>query len=284
MNFRVERLSPVLGAAVYGIDFRKKISKELARELEALFYEHQVLVFRDQNLSQIQQIEACAQFGEIEPHPMQDNTCKYKEMTVVSNVIKDGVQVGYNGPEFELWHSDMCYLSHPAKMTWLYAHVIPDNHNETLFADMYQAYEDLSEDIKSIIQNKDAIFGSGKKLMERCQMRGYDLKISEDDIRDDVLHPVVHIHPVTKRKALFINWTHTDKIVGFSDTDSNALLSKIYEHQTQPKYVYSHHYLPGDLIVWDNFSTLHTGSPKPYTKPRIMHRVVVKSTVRPSHV
>lgn len=283
MNFLVEPLSNVLGAAISGLDLKIPLNHSEINKLFELFYQYQVLVFRNQELTQEQQIKACGQFGEIELHPMKYNTCSHPEMTIVSNVIENGKPVGFHGPEFELWHSDMCYYKKIAKMTFLYAHIVPDDHNDTLFANMYSAYDELPESIKSIVTGKEAVFGAGLNLMNRCQQRGYDLRISAEDIKPDVIHPVVSTHPYTKKKSLFVNWTHTDYILGLSSEESDDILNKIYEHQSQRKFVYSHHYLPGDLIVWDNFSTLHTGTPKRINKPRVMHRVVIKSNLAPSY-
>jgi taurine dioxygenase len=143
---------------------------------------------------------------------------------------------------------------------------------------MYKAYEELSPDIKAEVEGKTAIFGSGHNLMKRCKDRGYDLHIPESDIKPDVEHPVIINHPVTNKKSIFVNWTHTDLIKGMAQEKSDSLLNHIYEHCKCSEFTYSHHYKEGDLIVWDNASTLHTGPTGVTEEPRIMRRTVVKGS------
>ncbi|MCB1135944.1 MAG: TauD/TfdA family dioxygenase, partial [Chlamydiia bacterium] len=246
-------------------------------ELEQLILKHQVVVFRDQDLDPLQQIAVCKQFGEIEPHPLKTNTCPYSEMTIVSNVSEDGESVGYPGPEFELWHSDMCYSPAPPKFSFLYAERVPPVGGNTLFANCYAAYDTLDPQIKEFLEGKLALFGFSEKLMERCRALGYPLEIAEEDQQSDVSHPVFRKHPITQRKAVFVNWTHTDSILGVDEKQSAELLDLIHRHTTRSDRVYSHRYRPRDLIVWDNSSTLHTGDGTvAIDRPRVMRRVVVR--------
>jgi taurine dioxygenase len=272
----VKPLSDVLGAEISDLDLSKPLDKGTIEELQKLFGKHQVLVFRDQKLDPHEQIEACRQFGEIEPHPLKDNTQEFTEMTVVSNVFVDGKPIGFIGPPFELWHSDLCYLEKPAKMTFLYAHTVPEKNGDTWFADMRKAYEDLPADVKSKVEGRRAVFSLNHNLVERCRSKGWEMYLAEEDIKPDVLHPVVRTHPQTKQKSLFINWAHTDRIEGYSDEESQKLLDYLFEHSRKEKYLYRHAYRQGDVIVWDNASTLHTNHPEHPVGDRIMLRVVIK--------
>jgi taurine dioxygenase len=275
IDFVVNPLSDVLGAEVIGLDMRQPLNEGMMNLLLDTFYEHQVLVFRNQDLTAEEQIAACSQFGEVERHPLTTNTCKYPEITYVSNVTENGKALGYTGPEFELWHSDMCYYPNVIKMAFLYAQEVPEKNGNTLFSDMYKAYDELDTDIKSLVEGKYAVFGSGHNLMSRCRERGYDITISDEDIKPDVIHPVIHTHPITLRKAILVNWTHTDHILDIPKSQSDEVLKAIYEHCSQRKYIYSHDYRPNDLIVWDNFSLLHTGSGKKIEGRRVMRRVAI---------
>lgn len=272
----VKPLSDVLGAEISGLDLSKPLDKGMVQDLMDLFGKHQVLVFRDQKLEPHEQIEACRQFGEIEPHPLKNNTQEFTEMTVVSNVFVDGKPLGFLGPPFELWHSDLCYLERPAKMTFLYAHTVPEKNGDTWFANMRQAYEDLSEDVKHKVEGRRAVFSLNQNLVERCRSKGWEMYLAEEDITPDVLHPVVRTHPQTRRKSLFINWAHTDRIEGYSEQEGQALLAHLFEHSRKERYIYRHAYRPGDVIVWDNASTLHTNCPEHPVGDRIMLRVVIK--------
>lgn len=279
MQYQINPLSPVLGAEIVGVDLRQPLSQDDINHMLDVFHRYQVIVFRDQSLTPEEQIAACGQFGEIEMHPLEEVPWKHRELTYVANIYPGREDVfAHCGPSFELWHSDTCYLPYPAKMSLLYAERVPNEAGETLFANMYQAYDDLPADIKQKIEGKEAIFGSGYKLMERCQKRGYDLQIAEKDMQPDVAHPVVRTHPVTKRKSIFVNWAHTDHIVGLPQEESDALLDAIYTHCRKPEYVYTHEYRTGDLIVWDNASTLHSNTDKKLSQVRIMRRVMIQGT------
>lgn len=277
MHYQIKPLSGTMGVEVTGIDLRNPLTPELVSELKDHFFKNQLLVFRDQSLSPEQQITACGQFGDIELHPAEEVIWKYRELTYVANIYP-GTDIVFEhcGPTFELWHSDTCYLAKPAIMSLLYAEKVPSSAGETLFADMYQAYEDLPEEIKLKIADKKAVFGSGYKLMERCQKKGYNLQIPDNEIEPDVIHPVVRTHPVTQKKSIYVNWAHTDHIVGMSEEESAELLSYLYDHCRKPEYVYTHEYRAGDLVAWDNASTIHSNTDKKLTEARIMRRVMIK--------
>lgn len=280
MNYEMTRLSSVLGAEIRGIQLCHHLKNDDIAELNHLIYRYQVLVFRDQSLSPEQQIAVCRQFGDIELHPSEAVPWKHRELTYVANIYPGTEHVfEHCGPNFELWHSDTCYLPCPAKMSFLYAEKVPASAGETLFANMYKAYEDLTPELKTKIEGKKAIFGSSFKLMKRCQQRGYQLQIPEQDMEPDVIHPVVRMHPVTKRRSIFVNWAHTDSIVGLGEKESEEILSEIYSHCRKPEYLYIHEYQPGDLVVWDNASIIHSNTDKKLTEPRIMRRVMIKGTV-----
>lgn len=271
----VNPLSNVLGAEVLGVDLARPLDARSIEEIITHFGHYQVLVFRGQKLEPEQQIAACRQFGDIEPHPLKGNTTTFTEMTVMSNVTRDGTPLGFTGPPFALWHSDLCYLPKPAKMTFLYAHTVPDQHGDTWFADMYRAYDELPDDLRRKVEGRRAVFSLNHNLVNRCKSKGYHLPLADEDVQPDSLHPVIRTHPLTRRKAIFVNWAHTDRIEDYSDEDSLALLDRIYEHSTAERYIYRHHYQQGDVIVWDNASTIHTHCPDAPIGDRIMLRVVV---------
>jgi taurine dioxygenase len=274
----IARLSPVLGAEIIGVDLRQALDPETLTQVHDAWAEHQVIVFRDQELSVEQQIAACRQFGPIELHPLKTNTNEHPEITVSSNVVRDGKPVGYFGPPFALWHSDLCYLEEPAKMTFLYAHTVPQQRGDTWFANMYAAYEQLPEDLRAKVEGRRAVFSLDHKLVARLASKGFDLPLAAEDIKPDFLHPVVRTHPYTKKKAIFVNWTHTDLIEGYSDEESKALLDQLFAHTVEECFLYRHKYRRGDLIVWDNASTIHTHCPDPPEGDRIMVRVVIRGT------
>ncbi|MFK8040587.1 MAG: TauD/TfdA dioxygenase family protein [Rickettsiaceae bacterium] len=196
-----------------GLELHSQMESNLIAYLEELILENKVVIFKNQNLSPIEQIQFCKQFGEIEPRPLKNNTCPYLEMTYVSNVIENGVSKGYPGPQFYIWHSDMCYEKIPPKFSFLYAEQVPDIGGNTLFANTTKAYEDLNLEIKQKLESQKAIFGFSARLMQRYKKKGYDLIISKEDQRLDCIHPLFRKHPITDKKSIFVNWTHTDSII-----------------------------------------------------------------------
>lgn len=280
MNVTVNPLSSTLGAEIIGIDLKQSFSQHEINTLYELLNQHKLLVFRNQSLSPEQQIAACGQFGEIELHPSKTVPWTYRELTYVANTDSTLTQVfDHSGPPFELWHSDTCYLPVPARMSMLYAERVPSYAGETLFANMVQAYSDLPSSIKVRLENKQAVFGSGLKLMERCQKRGYNLQIPQSEIEPDVVHPVIRTHPYTQEKSIFVNWAHTDYIVDMPQEESDALLAYLYQHARQAQYIYEHHPREGDVLAWDNASLVHSNTNKKLSEMRIMRRVIIKGTV-----
>lgn len=280
MKYCLKKLAPTFGVILEGIDLSNPLTEQEIDQFYQLLHQYKLVVYRHQSLDPLQQIQACRQFGEIELHPAEIVPWGHRELTYVANTDATLTQVfKHSGPSFELWHSDTCYLQRPARMSLLYAERVPSFAQETLFADMVQAYIDLPSSFKARLENKMAVFGSGQQLMKRCQQRGYDLQIPESETDPDVIHPVIRTHPYTQQKSIFVNWAHTDRILDVSDEESAELLDYLYAHSRKEKYVYSHYPVEGDLMVWDNASLIHSNTDKKLTELRLMRRVMIKGTV-----
>ncbi|MDR0773485.1 MAG: TauD/TfdA family dioxygenase [Wolbachia pipientis] len=275
--FHTKPLSNTFGLEVLDANLHVNMDSDTIKYIEHLILEHKVVVFKGQELSPIEQIGFCRQFGEIEPHPLKNNTCPYREITYVSNVTENGISKGYPGPQFYIWHSDMCYEKISPKFSFLYAEQVPEIGGNTLFANTTKAYEDLDSIVKEKLQGKKATFGFSDKLMQRCKQRGYNLIIDKEDQKPDCAHPIFREHPLTKKISIFVNWTHTDSIIGVNENESEYYLNLLFEHSTLEKYIYLHKYHKNDLIAWDNSATLHTGDGTiEIDKPRVMRRVVIR--------
>lgn len=162
MPYKTKPLSPILGAEIFDVDLRIPLAQAELNEILGLFHQYQVIVFRDQSLTPEEQIAACGQFGPIELHPLEVVPWKHRELTYVANIYPGREDIfEHCGPPFELWHSDTCYLPIPAKMSLLYAEKVPNQAGETLFANMYKAYDDLPLEVKQKIEGKEAIFWIG---------------------------------------------------------------------------------------------------------------------------
>ncbi|WP_257828618.1 TauD/TfdA dioxygenase family protein [Burkholderia glumae] len=272
---KVIPLSPALGAEVRGIDLTRPLSARTRDDIVGLLTEHQMLVFPDMSMSSEQQIAMSRNFGELEPHPMTTNTSPYPEITVVSNVTTDGKPLGYPTPPFQLWHSDLCYLERPAKMTLFYAESVPEQHGDTWFANMFRAYDTLPEHLKAALDGHNAVFSLDGSLVKRCRKIGFDLNIAADDFKPTVSHPAIRVHPESLRRSIFVNWAHTDSVEGYSPEQSEALLEQVFAHCLNEDFIYRHRYTAGELVIWDNASVIHTNSPHVPVGNRIMRRVMV---------
>lgn len=273
----INLLSDSFGAEILNVSLSLAMSQQQISYWQDLIFKYQVVVFRNQLLTPIEQIQVCQKFGNIEPHPLKYYRGAYPEMTITSNVTDQGEALVHPGPPFLFWHADGCYLRHPPKFSFFYAHEVPERGGDTLFINTVKAYEDLDSDIKNKLRDHKAVFGYGPNLMQRCKAKGFEYFIGAEDCRPDVIHPVFRRHPVTGLTSIFVNETHTDNIIDLDETESNYYLNYLYQHCEQKRYIYTHQYRKNDLVVWDNNSTIHSGD---YLTPiegrRVMHRVVVR--------
>jgi taurine dioxygenase len=167
------------------------------------------------------------------------------------------------------FHTDQCHQEKPAKGSMLYAIEIPSKGGNTLFANCYSAYETLSAEIKRRIAGRKAI-----------NVYDYDAASSKrgSKLREGIpyyAHPIVRTHPVTKRKALYVNRLMTLSIEGLEEAKSDALLNLLFDHQEQPQFVYEHVWRVNDLVLWDNRCTLHARTDFDKAERRLLRRVVI---------
>lgn len=275
MSMRFEAITEHFGVEVIDCNVNVALSDNQIKDIREALNKHKFLVFRNCQLDLDQQVDFVKQFGDIEPHPGGMPPWGNPNITYVANINLEGEVFDTCGPTFELWHSDTCYEPQPARMSFLYAEQVPSAHGETLFADMQRAYDDLPEELKQLLADKKALFGASEKLVQRCNERGYNLNIPVEHMRPDSIHPVFRTHPETGKKSIFVNWGHTDCILGFEEQESDSLLEQLYAHSINSKYRYEHHYQVGDLVVWDNASVIHSNCVGKLTEPRVMRRVMV---------
>jgi taurine dioxygenase len=194
----------------------------------------------------------------------------------VTNEKKDGKYVGAL-PDGEMYfHSDMCYLERPSMATMLYAMVIPSVGGNTLFANMYKAYEALPEATKKRLDGLKAVNTYDPGHSNYAAMRTRMPSSEGSPTARSYAHPIVFTHPVTGRKALYINRLMTESVVGMPREESSALLESLFDHQEQPQFVYEHRWTPGEVIIWDNRCTLHARTDFSADELRKLRRVTVK--------
>lgn len=274
MRLNVVPLDAPLGARVEGVDLSQTVAPALAAALRQALAMHLVLVFPDQRLSALGYAEAMkTAFGALVPHILdQYHHADTHDVSVLSNLVESGKGRTTKAPAGAYWHSDLSYMAGPSDATFLYALEVPSDGGDTVFADMVRAYETLPESLRQAVEGRSAIhhmFG-GK--------RGYEAKVTltpEQSTKiPEVVHPIVRVHPVSGRRALFVNPGFTRCVVGLEPAESDALLDALYAHATRPEFQYRHKWRVGDVVGGDNRATIHTATGG-YTEPRTLYRTIV---------
>lgn len=274
MTIAIKPLDAPLGAVVEGVDLSAPMTPGLASALRAAMAGHLVLVFPAQRLSALAYAEAIrGAFGALVPHILdQYHHADTHDVSVISNVVESGKGRTTKAPAGAYWHSDLSYMAGPSDATFLYALEVPSDGGDTVFADMIQAYETLPETLKRRIEGRAAIhhmFGG---------RRGDEAKVAltpEQAARiPEVVHPIVRVHPVSGRRALFVNPGFTRCVVGLDQAESDALLDALYAHASRPEFQYRHKWRIGDVVGCDNRATIHSATGG-YSGPRTLYRAIV---------
>lgn len=267
-------LDPKLGVLVSGLNLRVPLTQLQLDEIKRLWHHHCIVVFKDQSLTEEEQVAFGLQFGPLvhtlKKFAITDNPA----VMYVTNEKKNGEYQGAL-PDGEMYfHMDMCYVKAPSAASILYAMNLPAQGGDTLFANMYAAYEELDSDTKSLIDERLAInsYDPGKS--------NYAATRATTDYRSDselsYLQPMVYRHPVTQRKALYVNRVMTRQVEGMSVAESSALLERLFAHQEQNQFVYRHCWTLGDVVMWDNRCTLHARTHFDGGELRKMRRVTIE--------
>ena len=278
----VHSLSGGLGGKILDTDVAALGSDAAIETLLAAFYAHQVIVIPNQTLTPGEFAGFARIFGRPQPHILSHlRHPEHPEILPLSNVFKDGEPTGvYDGAAY--WHTDMSYEEEPGAVTLVYSIQAPEQGGETCFADMYRAYETLPEKTKGRIDRLTVLhhYGNRADLEEASRTSAFALTDDQKQQAAKVHHPLVRRHPVTGRKALYAVAGSSFAIVGLPDDEAVTLLDELRAHATQSDFVYRHHYEAGDVVAWDNFSTLHAATLiPPATGPRdtrLLHRISVK--------
>jgi len=276
MALEVHPLAGSFAAEVRGLLLWEKLGSADVESLRRLFAEHGVLVFRRQSLSEDEYAEFCALFGSLERTVRTDWASRVRpEIGLITN-LKDGngnALGGLGDGEVE-WHSDQAYMAHPATGAALYAVEVTSQGGRTYWANLAAAYEALPERLKSAIDGKSAVFRYQKRL---DMFKGADQKLPEEGRKrtPDVVHPLVHTHPLTGKKALYLDPTTSIGIVGMKEAEGGRLLDELAAFATRPEFVYAHEWQVGDTLLWSNGFLLHRRDPFPPTDRRLMKRATM---------
>ncbi|MGI9354609.1 MAG: TauD/TfdA dioxygenase family protein [Rhizobiaceae bacterium] len=287
-KLHVSRRHPLIGTEVRGIDLSAPLDDATFQELHELWMDHLLLIFPDQAISDQQHIVFGRRFGELEIHPsLAHRSSENKEIYRVSNVDEAGNIIPPKETAWQyinlswLWHTDSSFREVPSKGSILHGIETTNAGGNTLFANMYAAYDDLAADTKKridglhVIHDHDFIIKQSQELSARADKGSYDAL-------PPVRHPLVQLHPVTGRRCLFLSPHTMDHVDSMNEPKSRTLLDELISHATQPKYVYRHVWADDDVIMWDNRCTMHSVEPfDNVTIRRIMHRVTLVGEAAP---
>jgi len=286
MPITIRQIHPVFVGEVSGIDAAKAVTREDAQAIDAGMAKYAVLVFRDQKLTDEQQMAFTRNFGTIED-ARGGNITKPRDrrlvegMNDVSNLAKDGSPLPRDSRQrlFNvgnmLWHSDSSFRVIPAKYSLLSARTVNRKGGNTEFADMRAAYDALDDETKCEI---DELVCEHSLMYSRGSLGFLDYSEQEKLMFKPVLQRLVRQHPVSGRKSLYLS-SHAGGIVGMPMPEARILLRDLTEHATQSKFVYVHQWRPNDLVIWDNRQTMHRVRRFDESQPRDMRRTTVAGEV-----
>jgi taurine dioxygenase len=249
------KLSNALGAEIKGVDLSAPLSPGTIEEVRRIWLEHNVILFRGNDLTPEQQVRFTDALGEAEPN---DSVAHLRlpghpDIVLVSNEKRE------NGKKYDrtgqMWHTDHAFIANPTMASVLYAVQLPDVGGDTMFANMYLAYDALSDGMKAMLEPLEAVHDR-----EHGARQLYRDRVSTTltpGQTPPAVHRVVQVHPETGRKSLYVSEMFTTRFVGMTEEESRPLLEYLFQHSVQPQFTYRHQWMTGDLIVWDNRCTMH---------------------------
>jgi taurine dioxygenase len=274
-GYQIRELRKGFGAEILGLDLATSDDETMDGAVRA-FNLHGAVLLRDQHMAPADLVRFIARFNEPEGHTLQQYTLPgYPNIYILSNKIVDGKPIGAHNDGVG-WHTDYSYKEIPVMATMLYAVEVPAEGSDTLLADLCAAYEALPEEKRRALDPL-VVHHSYQMFM---QNREHGRMVLSDELKaqnPDVFHPLIRVHPANGRRALWASTGTVKGIVGMNDADALRLIDDLVEFITQDQFVYRHQWRAGDLLVWDNRCTLHTGTlydDKKYD--RLMHRLWAK--------
>ncbi|MGI9409274.1 MAG: TauD/TfdA dioxygenase family protein [Hyphomicrobiaceae bacterium] len=285
---KITKRHPTIGAEIRGIDLAVQIDEKTIEALNDAWMEHPLLIFPDQDISDGAHVAFGRRFGALEIHPsLAHRASQHKEIYRVSNVDEQGDIIPPKETSWQYlkqswrWHTDSSFREVPSKGSILHGIETTNAGGDTLFANMYAAYDALDDDTKEriedlwVIHDHDYILSLSPELSQKQDKGTYDEL-------PPVRHPLVQIHPVTRKRCLLLSPHTMVNVVGMEKASGRALLDRLIAHATQDQFVYRHVWTPHDIIMWDNRCTMHSVEPFDNVNiRRIMHRVTLVGENRP---
>ena len=283
MALEITQLTPAVGAQVSGIDVARLSDADFAA-IERAWHRSAFVLFHDQKLSDDDLLAFSRRLGELDPPPNQErgriSPPGYPDIYVVSNVLDEkGDPIGALGAGEAVWHTDMSYLEAPPDASMLYALELPPSGGDTWFCGMQAAFSEMPEELKAKIRGRrikhDGTYNSGGYLRQGVT------PTDDPHKAPGAWHPAVCVHPATNVPALYLGRRRNSYVEGYSAAESDAVLDALWAYATQSRFTYAHRWRIGDLVLWDNRTTMHRRDPFDSAARRVMHRTQIKGSATP---
>ncbi|MVW78204.1 TauD/TfdA dioxygenase family protein [Bordetella sp. 02P26C-1] len=270
---KIIKLTGTIGAEIHGVDVSKPLTPEMLAQIRQCLLDHCVIFFRDQTLTKEQQIAFVRQFGAISKSPVYKTLDSHPEIMPVIKEPTDRDIIG------DTWHTDETYQETPPMGSVLYAREVPAVGGDTLWCNLYRAYETLSDGLKQQLEGMRAVhtneFLTGNTAARNATR---STKLLETVGVNYVVHPVVRTHDETGRKCLFVNQPFTHAFEGMTRAESLPLLQYLYAHASKPENTCRFRWRKGSIAFWDNRCTMHYAINDYPGQRREMHRITLQGT------
>jgi taurine dioxygenase len=283
MPLTIRPVTQAVGAEISGVNLSRLSDAEFT-QIEHAWNRHGALLFRDQQISDDDLLAFSRRFGDLDPPPVQEYGRQspegYPDIYVVSNVLDaKGAPIGALGAGEAVWHTDMSYLPVPPDASMLFSLEVPPSGGDTWVLGMQAAWTTLPDALKARVRGRrikhDGTYNSGGFLRK-------GVTPSDDPhTAPGAWHPAVLRHPVTGAPSLFLGRRRNSYVEGLSQSESDALLDALWAHIDRPDLRYEHRWRVGDLLLWDNRSTMHRRDPFDNATRRVMHRTQIKGKAEP---
>lgn len=267
-----------LGIEIKGLNLNSKLPKEVIEKIRSAWLENGVAVFPNQDLTHDQFENFSLEFGNFGDDPFLGGLEEKPNIVEVKRLASEKASPFGGG-----WHSDWSFQSNPPAATFLLSKIIPPVGGDTLFANTQKAYEDLDNEMKLKVNNLKVVHSAklpyaddGFYATEK-ETRSMNI-ITSKEAKKEQIHPLVKTHPETQKKGLFINPVYTSHILDVSDEESFLILSTLYEHMTQEKYVFRHKWSENMLLMWDNRTVMHMAEGGYDGYDRLLHRITIANS------
>jgi taurine dioxygenase len=269
-SFEVRPIAGALGAEIAGVDLSRDLDDETVAALRRAWLQHLVLFFRDQDLPPAHFLAFARRFGEPIEYPFVKGLDEFPEIIPVLKLETERVNFG------GIWHSDTAYLDVPPMASVLFPRDGPPAGGDTEFANMYLAYETLSDGMKRLLDGLVAVNSSAAADVSRTREDRLKDSARADAKREYTsAHPVVRVHPETGRRALYVNVAHTVRFEGMTQEESAPLLQYLYRHQVRAELTCRFRWSPGSLAFWDNRCAQHNAINDYHGHRRLLHRITL---------